>query len=311
MRTSRNKLKTETLSNTPVLEPSSTTDKAHTDNAYQACLHLAQTHYENFPVASRLLPAWLRPHVAAIYAFARHADDFADEGDFSDSERLEHLNEYRHKLYDIEKDSTVSDPVFIALKHTIETHRLPTEQFHKLLSAFKQDVTKKRYANIAEVLDYCDRSANPVGYLLLCLFNRTTEKNIAYSNNICSALQIINFLQDISVDYQKDRIYLPQDELQKYRITGKHIAERRHTASWKKFMGSQLDRVEAMMLDGAPLAKVLPGRTGLEIRATVVGGLSIINKLRKQNLYRFPDQPRLDLLDWVKILATAIYYPYK
>lgn len=304
-------MKTETLSSASALESSPETDVTDTDSAYQACLHLAQTHYENFPVASRLLPAWIRPPIAAIYAFARHADDFADEGNLSDSERLEHLNEYRHKLYAIEKGNTVSDPVFIALKHAIETHRLPVKQFHKLLAAFKQDVTKKRYATMDEVLDYCDKSANPVGYLLLCLFNRATEKNIGYSNNVCSALQIINFLQDIAVDYKMGRIYLPQDELQKFNINEKHIAERRYTAKWKKFMDLQLDRVKAMMLDGAPLAKELPGRTGLEIRATIVGGLSIIDKLRKQNLYRFPDQPRLNLLDWVRILARSIYYPYK
>jgi len=281
-----------------------------TNSAYQSCLDLAASHYENFPVASRLLPDWMRPPVAAIYAFARHADDFADEGNLNDDERLALLDNYRQQLGNIEKGQDVNDPVFVALKHAIYTHNLPLNPFYKLLSAFTQDVTKKRYTNIDEVLDYCDNSANPVGYLLLCLFKRATENNVAYSNSICSALQIINFLQDISVDYQKGRIYLPQDEMQKFGVTESQIAKSRYSPEWRRFMETQLQRVETMMRTGAPLATILPGRVGYEIRATIMGGMTVIRKLKKQNMTKFNAQPRLHMLDWVKILAGTLYYPY-
>lgn len=281
------------------------------DIAYQSCLDLANTHYENFPVASRLLPAWLRPPIAAIYAFARKADDFADEGTIADAERLALLNGYNTQLEALARGDSTVDPVFIALGHTINTYNLAFGQFHKLLAAFKQDVIKTRYENMNDVLAYCDNSANPVGHLLLCLFKRDSRHNIECSNNICSALQIINFLQDIAVDYKKGRIYLPLDEMQQHGITEADIAGQKFTKEWQAFMEQQLDRVEKMMQQGAPLARALPGRVGFEIRLTVVGGLTIIKKLRNRNKTGFTNQPRLRLSDWVKMLTKSVYYPYK
>lgn len=282
----------------------------NTKAAFQSCLTCAKNHYENFPVASWLLPKQLHHPIAAIYTFARNADDFADEGDLDIAQRLSLLDAYDEQLNRIEQGHSSDDPVFIALKHTIGTYDLPIEQFRKLLSAFRQDIVKTRYTNIADVYDYCDRSANPIGFLLLCLFRKATDKNMGYSNNICTSLQIINFLQDISIDYKKGRIYLPQDEMLRCGITEKYMADKIFDSNWKIFMTQQLDRAEQLLTDGAPLGRVLPGRMGLEIRITVLGGLAIIKKLRKQNQHQFSTQPRLGTIDWVKMFAGMLYYPY-
>ena len=185
--------------------------------AYRNCQDLAAEHYENFPVASRLLPRRLRQPITVIYAFARTADDFADEGNRSPAERLQLLDDYETRLQRLLAGSPGSNPVFIALADVIKRYALPIGLFQDLLSAFSQDVTKQRYANYDEVLDYCRRSANPVGRLLLYLYNQAEAENLLLSDQICTALQLINFLQDLYQDYDEhNRIYLPQDEMRKY-----------------------------------------------------------------------------------------------
>jgi len=181
-------------------------------------------HYENFPVASVLLPARLRKPVELIYRFARTADDFADEGQMPDAERLALLAGFSAELRRIESGEAARTPLFQELAPMIEERRLPFGLFHDLLSAFAQDVTKQRYADLTEVLDYCRRSANPVGRLLLVLYGAATPRNNAWSDKICSALQIINFLQDIALDHDHGRIYLPQDELASYGVGEAQIA---------------------------------------------------------------------------------------
>ncbi|HSY27649.1 MAG TPA: squalene synthase HpnC, partial [Burkholderiaceae bacterium] len=166
-------------------------------------------HYENFPVASILLPARLRPAVEAIYRFARNADDLADEGDASDEQRLAALSAYERALQRIEDGQTAESPLFDTLGKVIKDYALPLQPFRDLLSAFKQDVVTKRYASFTELLDYCRRSANPVGTLMLHLYGAATPDNLRDSDAICSALQLINFWQDAAVDWQKARIYLP------------------------------------------------------------------------------------------------------
>ena len=182
-------------------------------------LQLSQTHYENFPVASILMPARLRQPVALIYAFARQADDFADEGNLLPDERLAKLDGFRHQLDQIAQHKPCESPLFEALAAAITQHQLPLQPFYDLLDAFCQDVTKSRHTNYAELLDYCRRSANPVGLLMLHLYGQATPQNIHYSNAICSALQLINFWQDIAHDYQKGRIYLPLEDMARFGIT--------------------------------------------------------------------------------------------
>jgi len=263
-------------------------------------------HYENFPVASLLLPPRLRHPVALIYRFAREADDFADEGTGPDSVRLAQLEGFRGQLRRIERGEPPEIAWFAALADAIHEHRLPLRAFHDLLSAFAQDVTRKRYADFPAVLDYCSRSANPVGRLLLHLFDRASSENLRRSDEICTALQLINFWQDVPIDHAKGRIYLPQDEMERFGVTEQHIAESRCDDKWRALIHYQAGRSRAMMLSGAPLGRELPGRIGLEIRATVQGGLRILEKLESARYDMFRNRPTLKWHDWPILLARAL-----
>ncbi len=264
-------------------------------------------HYENFPVASILLPARLRRPVGVVYAFARAADDFADEGDIGDDARLALLDGFRDELDRIAAGTPPQTPLFHDLAEIASRYRLPLQPFYDLLDAFSQDVVKKRYAHFGEVMDYCRRSANPVGLLLLHLYGAATERNIGYSNAICSSLQLINFLQDIAIDYhEKGRIYLPQDEMAKYRIAEAHIARGAGFGQWQPFMHFQIERARKLLQAGAPLGKVLRGRIGLEMRMIVMGGEAILRKLHKSGGDIFQDRPVLKAGDWVFMLYRAL-----
>lgn len=264
------------------------------------------SHYENFPVASLLLPPRFRHPVAWIYRFAREADDFADEGDAPDAERLAQLERFREQLRRLERGEAPAIEWFGTLAAVITEHRLPFSSFYDLLSAFSQDVTHKRYASYAEVLDYCRRSANPVGRLLLHVFDRASEQNLQWSDAICTALQLINFWQDVELDYTKGRVYLPQDDMERHGVTDRQIAERRADGNWRALIGFQIERSRALMLSGAPLGRELPGRIGLEIRATVQGGLRILEKLEGAEFDMFRHRPVLTWSDWPLILARAL-----
>jgi phytoene synthase len=268
---------------------------------------VAVGHYENFPVASLLLPAPLREPVAVIYRFARSADDLADEGDDPPDIRLQKLNSYRAELGRIERAEPPGAPLFQELGKIIKDHALPVQPFRDLVDAFSQDVTKKRYATFAEVMDYCRRSANPVGRLLLQLFKRTTDSELRQSDAICSALQLINFWQDAEIDYTRDqRVYLPQDEMARHGVTERHLAEKRCDAAWRDLMRFQVSRSRQLMLSGAPLGRSLPGRIGLEIRATVQGGLRILEKIEQADYDVFRRRPVLKAFDWPLLLLKAV-----
>lgn len=262
---------------------------------------MAVGHYENFPVASLLLPAPLREPVEVIYRFARSADDFADEGNDPPEVRLRKLNDYRAQL------AAPASSLFRDLEKIIREHGLPVALFTDLLDAFSQDVTKKRYANYSEVLDYCRRSANPVGRLLLHLFKRTSDSELRQSDAICSALQLINHWQDVDLDYAKDdRVYLPQDEMARFGVTERHLREKISDSAWQALMKFQVDRARALMLSGAALGKALPGRVGLEIRATVQGGLRILEKIERAGYDVFRRRPVLKPFDWPLLLLRAV-----
>ena len=262
---------------------------------------MAVGHYENFPVASLLLPAPLREPIEVIYRFARSADDFADEGDDPPEIRLRKLNDYRRQLV------APSSPFFHDLQKIIREHELPVALFADLLDAFAQDVTKKRYANFSEVLDYCRRSANPVGRLLLHLFKRTTDSNLRDSDAICSALQLVNFWQDVDIDYARDgRIYLPQDEMARHGVTEAQISRKECDDAWRALMKFQVDRAKSLIISGKPLGHALPGRIGLEIRATMQGGLRILEKIESAGYDVFRRRPKLGALDWPLLLLRAV-----
>ncbi len=275
-------------------------------NAYAECLHMAQSHYENFPVASRLLPKYLRMPIAVIYAFARRADDFADEGDLSNDERIAALTDFSNKLNLIEQGKQVDDATFIALADVIKQHQLPISLFHDLLTAFKMDVTKARYANFGEVMEYCRYSANPVGRLLLHLNNAATPQNLGYSDAVCSALQLTNFLQDISQDLEEsDRIYLPQDEMEQYGVSEEDIRNKFTNSASHNLIQFQIERTRKLMQAGAPIGKALKGRMGLELRMTIMGGSRILYKLNQQHDDVF-SRPRLNKWDIVWIIWKAV-----
>lgn len=281
-------------------------NKETLQNAYAECLELANSHYENFPVASRLLPKHLRLPIAVIYAFARRADDFADEGNLSDEERIAALTDYGSKLDLIEQGQQLDDSTFIALADVIQQHELPISLFHDLLTAFKMDVTKARYANFGEVMEYCRYSANPVGRLLLHLNKATSPQNLGASDAICSALQLTNFLQDISQDLEEsDRIYIPQDEMEQFAVSEDDIRNKITNNSTRRLIEFQIRRTVKLMQAGAPLGKVLKGRMGLELRMTIMGGSRILQKLNQQHDDVF-SRPRLNKWDIVWIIWKAI-----
>lgn len=268
----------------------------------------ASSHYENFPVASILLPNSLREPIALIYSFARQADDFADEGDFTIEERLASLSQFRDELDLLQAYIKPQTSFFSALGAMIKSRKLPYAPFYDLLDAFSQDVTKVRYENYAEVLDYCRRSANPVGRLLLHLYEAATPQNLALSDNICSALQIINFLQDIAIDFKKNdgkqRIYMCQDELLKFGITEQQIATYVEATvpidkRWQQFMQFNLDRAQILLNNGKPLGRILKGRIGFEMRMIIAGGERIIARIAKVNGDVFRHRPVLNYWDWL------------
>ena len=277
------------------------------DAAYTHCLAMARNHYENFPVASHLLPARMRRPVAAVYAFARTADDFADEGDDTPEVKLQRLDAYGKALDRAYAGMPGEDPVFIALADVADRFKIPASLFHDLLSAFRQDVTKRRYANHGEVLEYCRHSANPVGRLLLHLHGSVDETSLRQSDAICSALQIINFLQDLGQDYdENDRIYMPQDEMARFGVTEAHFAERRSDENMQRLITHQLERTRAMMLEGAPLGRRLGGRFGLELRLITQGGLRVLGRLETNREDLFA-RPRLGWRDWAVVALRALY----
>lgn len=256
-------------------------------------------HYENFPVASILMPRRLRPAVEAIYAFARSADDIADEGFATPEERLRDLEKYQDELRRIDKGTSSDIPLFQRLSRTITLHRLPLQPFHDLLSAFSQDVVTIRYETFTDLLDYCRRSANPVGMLMLHLYEVNDAQAFRESDAICTALQLINFWQDVAIDWKKDRIYIPLEDLKQFGISEADIAGSNVTDSWRRLMQFQIDRARAMMLAGAPLALRLPGRIGWELRLVVQGGLRILELIEAVSGDVFMHRPKLGVVDWL------------
>ena len=279
-------------------------------------LNHATSHYENFPVASIFLPKQLRNPIALIYSFARQADDFADEGDLTQAERLSLLNSFRDELDLVQAYIKPKTEFFAVLAQMIKGRKLPLAPFYDLLDAFSQDVTKTRYQNYGEVLNYCKRSANPIGRLLLNLYRANTSKNIELSDNICSALQIINFLQDIAIDFKKNdgkqRIYMCQDELAKFGITELQIQDYVNAAQsidsrWQKFMQFNLLRAGDLLRAGKPLGRILKGRIGFEMRMIIAGGERIMIKISKVDGDIFNHRPELNHWDWLLILLKALF----
>ena len=266
------------------------------------------THYENFPVASWLVPARLRPPIEAIYAFARSADDVADEGSFPAAERLARLDGFLRALDEIEAGARPAEPMFGRVADAVGEWRLPIPLFRDLIDAFRQDVTTTRYATFADLLDYSRRSANPVGRLVLHVFGEkmVSESNFRQSDAICSALQFTNFWQDVAVDWQKGRVYIPQEDLGRFGVNEEDIAAGGTGERWRALMAFECARARSMLLSGVPLGDALPGRLGIEIRATIHGGASILDRIDAVSGDVFRHRPVLGAFDWMAILAKSV-----
>lgn len=279
-----------------------------TASAYQYCLQQAQQHYENFPVASRILPARLRQPISAIYAYARQADDYADEGKLRPQQRIELLTAHGQALDDALAGKHATNPVFIACADAIRRHNLDPQLFHDLLIAFKLDVEKKCYDTFKEVLDYCRYSANPIGRLLLQLEGIRDHDAIAISDAVCSALQLINFYQDLAQDYDENqRVYLAMDEMQAAGITTDDLKHRRENENIKQFMLTQYHRAEAMLHAGNSLPAIIGGRMGIELRIVLLTAQRILERLKHQeNVF---SRPRLRKRDWLIVLFQLVFKP--
>lgn len=253
------------------------------DKAYQICLQMARQHYENFPTASLLLAKPHRRATAVIYAFARRADDIADEGNHSAAARHAQLDGFATQLTDIQRGVTPTEPLFMALADTIRRANLPLSPFEKLLKAFRTDIDTRRYASFSEVLTYCDHSANPVGELILRLHDCWNEVNGQYANHICTALQLINFIQDLDSDFhQRGRIYIPLDEMQDFGIDDAALVQHQQSDEMSRLIRFQLQRAQDLLLAGQPLLARCRGRLQLLLKLTLYSGLRMINKLQSR-----------------------------
>ena len=263
-------------------------------------------HYENFPVASFLLPRRLVPAVEAIYAFARGADDVADEGDATPAERLAALAEYEAALNRIAAGGTPDGAMFARLASVVKQYRLDLQPLRDLLSAFRQDVVTTRYQDVASLLDYCRRSAAPVGRLMLALYGVDGAANLRDADAICSALQLINFWQDVGIDIEKGRIYLPLEDLQRFGVSEADIAAHKDSPEWRALMAFEVERARALMLSGAPLATRLPGRIGWELRLVIQGGLRILECIERADYDVYRRRPKLGKGDYINMAWRAI-----
>jgi squalene synthase HpnC len=280
------------------------------DNAQHGSKHAPMSidHYENFPVASVLCPPALRPAVTAIYHYARTADDLADEGDVPAEQRLADLSAYRADLRAVASGAAPSPrwaAVFGALAAAIAKHALPLPLLEDLLSAFAQDVVQTRYTDRAELLDYCRRSADPVGRLLLHLYDVHDAESLRRSDAICSALQLINFWQDLSVDLPRGRLYLPLDQCAAHGVDEAALFLQHDSVASQALVQAQCQWARSLMLRGAPLVHRLPGRAGWELRGVVQGGLRILDKIEALRFATLRRRPRLGAIDAPLIVWRA------
>ncbi|MDR7268423.1 squalene synthase HpnC [Pelomonas saccharophila] len=264
-------------------------------------------HYENFPVASVLCPPALRPAVVAVYHFARTADDLADEGDAATAERAQALRDYRADLAAVVAGQAPSSrwpQVYGPLAH--ELYRLQPPLLHDLLDAFEQDLTPPRYRDRAHLLDYCRRSANPVGRLLLGLYGVSDAISLQRSDAICSSLQLINFWQDFSRDGPNGRLYVPHCDLDRHGVSAADVLACRDSPAARALITDLCAWARALMLEGAPLALTLPGRAGWELRLVVQGGLLILDKIAARHHDSLLHRPALRVWDGPRLLWRAL-----
>ena len=273
--------------------------------AFQFCERLARDHYENFPVASLMVPKDKRPHVYAIYSFARIADDYADEPGLTPAERVDSIAVWEEQLIDAYRGHA-HHPVFVALRETVDRFEMPIELFQRLLRAFRSDVTTHRYESFEDVLGYCENSANPIGRLMLLLFNYRSETTMEFSDSICTALQLPNFWQDVAIDLKKDRVYIPVEDIREFGYSEDELFERHCSQAFKDLMCYQVERTEQMFREGKPLLSDVGSDLRMELKLTWNGGMRILKKIEQQDFDVLAHHPSLSLLDKTSILVSSL-----
>lgn len=281
-------------------------------SSFKYCEDLTRRHYENFPVASFLIPKARRKYIYAIYAFARAADDFADEPGIEGGKekRLALLDEWNTKLDDC-YGGKAYDPIFIALGETVKDCKIPKELLENLLDAFRQDVVKNRYENFNEVLNYCKNSANPVGRLVLTVFDIHGDELHNNSDKICTALQLANFWQDVKVDLEKNRIYLPKDEMNKFGVSEEDLKNSKFNPDFRGLTKFQVERTESLFDEGKKLIELLKRdsvskRLILELKLTWLGGMEILNKIKAIDYNVLKTRPKLNIIDKLKLVIKTL-----
>jgi len=289
-------------------------------DAYRYCNWITHRHYENFPVASWLLPKKIQPHVAAVYAFARSADDFADEARY-EGRSLELLEQWRQALRgcnngtrDEGRGTLSSHPIFVALADTIHRHDLPVQLLDDLLSAFRMDVTKRRYSDWEDLLTYCRYSANPVGRLVLALFGIRDPQLYEYSDHICTALQLANHWQDLGIDVARDMVYVPKTLMDQHGVTEKELLQAGQSPSgtvpgggaFRSLMKDLVRRARLLFDAGEPLVKALRGGLQFEIKFTLAGGRAILDRIEAADYDVFRHRPALSSWSKLQLLTHAL-----
>ncbi len=273
--------------------------------AYAFCETLARTHYENFPVASLFLPRARRPFLWSIYAFARNADDMADEGSLDPGERLRRLDDWQQRL-----DRCVAGrpegPVFVALADTLSRTGAPPALLSDLLTAFRMDVTVHRYERFDDLLNYCRYSANPVGRLVLHVFGNATHRTSTLSDALCTALQLTNFWQDVRVDWQKGRVYLPLEDCVRFGYNASQIGRGRADDAFRLVLQHQVDRTRALFTAGRPLLEETVPSLRLELALTWHGGMRILEKIAARDYDVLTRRPSLGTADKIAIVLRAL-----
>ena len=284
-----------------------------TELAYSYCKKLTLSHYENFPVGSLLIPSNKRKYIYSIYAFARTADDIADSEIYSKEEKLKLLDGYENELINIELKRPVSvnnetRNIFAALSNTTEELKIPLSEFKDLLTAFRQDAVKQRYNDFDELLNYSVFSANPIGHLVLYVFGYDPgkdEKCFAYSDKICTALQLTNFWQDVSVDLKIGRIYIPERTMTEFNFNEKMLFDKTENDDFRKMMKHLTGRTKVLFEEGRKITDYVNGRLKYEHRATIAGGMEILSKIEKINYNVLSQRVAISNLDKLKILVKA------
>lgn len=275
------------------------------DSAYRFCERIAQNHYENFPVASRFVPADLRKHVVAIYAFARAADDFADEPHFA-GRRRESLDQWELMLETC-YHREVDHPVFLALRDTVRRHRIPIAPLKALLTAFRMDLSKHEYSSFSELMGYCQHSANPVGQLVLYIHGHQDPSLHRFSDSICSALQLANFWQDLSIDIQRGRVYLPAEDLVHFGVSRAQLHADSCDENLRELIAYCVERTRALFVRGRPLVRHVSSGLSMELEATYRGGMKILDRIEQADFDVLAQRPRLDKKDMANIAIRSVF----